>query len=195
MATLCGGITAGFIIDCNNPTVAGIDDLIILFNRDDVSLTFDQQNPLLVTGITVAQGKALYAFYGVNNSFASMAKQVMTQNGPRYEHELDFNIAGNSTAIKENLKAMGYGRIGAIVFNNYKAGDSAIELLGAVHGLILNEGERNTGDEAMDGAYKLKLSRPQKLREPNWPAAVLIAGQAGPATYDSTKAAIMALVD
>jgi hypothetical protein len=90
--------------------------------------------------------------------------------------------------------AMGYGRVRAIAVNNYNSSDSAIELFGAVNGLILTDAERNAADESLDGGYKLKLANPDKMKEPYPPRAVSIAPGTGSATYASTIAAIEALV-
>ena len=89
--------------------------------------------------------------------------------------------------------AMGYGRVCAIAVNNYNSSDSAIELFGAVNGLILTDAERSAADETVDGGYKLKLTNPDKLREPYPPRAVSIAPTGGAATFASTLAAIEAL--
>lgn len=89
---------------------------------------------------------------------------------------------------------MGYGRVQAIAVNNYKAGDSAIELFGAVNGLILSDAERNAADETLEGGFKLKLTNPDKMREPYPPRAVFIAPESGSASYAGTLAVIEALV-
>jgi hypothetical protein len=123
-----------------------------------------------------------------------MSKLVKTPVGPRYTEEVDFNIAGFSVEIKAQLMAMGYGRVRAITVNNHSSSNSAIELFGAVNGLILTDAERNAADESLDGGYKLKLNNPDKLREPYPPRAVSIAPTSGPATYASTIAAIEALI-
>lgn len=123
-----------------------------------------------------------------------MSKLAKTAVGPRYTEEIDFNIAGLSVEIKEQIGAMGYGRVCAIAVNNYKSSDSAIELFGAVNGLILTEAERNAADEGMDGGYKLKLANPDKLKEPYPPRALSIPPVSGSATYASTIAAIEALL-
>jgi hypothetical protein len=122
-----------------------------------------------------------------------MSKLAKTQVGPRYTEEIDFNIAGLSVDVKAQLMAMGYGRVRAIAVNNYKDSDSAIELFGAVNGLIVTEAERNAADETLDGGYKIKLTNPDKLKEPYPPRAVSIAPTSGPATYASTLAALEAL--
>jgi hypothetical protein len=187
-------INAGFSLGTGDPVTAGIEDVIYIFNIDEIALTYDTNNPLIVTGLTAVDSAKIYKFEGTNNSFNTMSKLAKTQVGPRYTEEIDFNIAGFSVAIKAQLMAMGYGRLRAIAINNYNSSDSAIELFGAVNGLILTDAERSAADENIDGGYKLKLTNPDKLREPYPPRAVSIAPTSGPGTFASTLAAIDALV-
>ncbi len=187
-------INAGFSLSSGSPVTAGIEDMIYIFNADEIALSFDPQNPLIVTGLSPIEGARIYKFEGTNNSFNTLSKLVKTPAGPRYTEEIDFNIAGFSVDIKAQLMAMGYGRVKAIVANNHHSSNSAFELFGAVNGLILSDSERNAADENLDGGYKLKLTNPDKLREPYPPRAVSIAAANGPATYASTLAAIDALV-
>lgn len=187
-------INAGFSLGTGEPITSGIEDVIYIFNQDDITLTYDISNPLIVTGLTAVAAAKVYKFNGTNNSFNTVSKLAKTAVGPRYTEEIDFNIAGLSVDIKAQLQAMGYGRVCAIAVNNYNSSDSAIELFGAVNGLILTDAERNAADETMDGGYKLKLTNPDKLREPYPPRAISIAPESGTATYASTIAAIEALV-
>ncbi|HTI58432.1 hypothetical protein [Mucilaginibacter sp.] len=187
-------IAAGFSLGTGSPVTAGIEDVIYIFNQDDITLTYDPTNPLIITSLTAVSSAKVYKFEGTNNSFNTMSKLAKTQVGPRYTEEIDFNIAGFSVDIKAQLMAMGYGRVRAIAINNYNSSDSAVELFGAVNGLILTDAERNAADETLDGGYKLKLTNPDKLREPYPPRAVSIAPESGSATYTSTIAALEALV-
>jgi hypothetical protein len=187
-------INAGFSLGTSEPVTAGIEDVVYIFNEDDVTLTYDVAHPLIITDITAVGAAKVYKFQGTNNSFNTMSKLAKTQVGPRYTEEIDFNIAGLSTDIKTQLMAMGYGRVKAISVNNYKDSDSAVELFGAVNGLIVTEAERNAADETLDGGYKIKLTNPDKLKEPYPPRAVSIPPVSGTATYASTIAALEALV-
>ncbi|QEM09272.1 hypothetical protein [Mucilaginibacter rubeus] len=187
-------INAGFSLGTDEPITSGIEDVIYIFNADDIVLTYDTTNPLIVKGLTAVSNAKVYKFEGTNNSFNTTSKLAKTQVGPRYTEEIDFNIAGLSVEVKAQLMAMGYGRVRAIAVNNYKSSDSAIELFGAVNGLILTDAERNAADESLDGGYKLKLTNPDKMKEPYPPRAVSIAPTSGTATYASTIAAIEALV-
>ncbi|QQL50333.1 hypothetical protein [Mucilaginibacter ginkgonis] len=186
-------ISAGFAMGTAEPITSGVEDVVYIFNQDDVAFTYDVSNPLIVTGLTAVSSAKVYKFQGTNNSFNSVSKLVKTQVGPRYTEEIDFNIAGLSVAIKDQLMAMGYGRVCAVLINNYKSSDSAIELFGAVNGLILANAERSAADETIEGGYKLKLTNPDKMREPYPPRAVSIAPTSGPATYASTVTALEAL--
>jgi hypothetical protein len=186
-------INAGFSLGTSEPITSGVEDVVYIFNQDDITLTYDVANPLIITGLTAVSTAKVYKFEGTNNSFNTMSKLAKTQVGPRYTEEIDFNIAGLSVAVKAQLMAMGYGRVRAIAVNNYKDSDSAIELFGAVNGLIVTEAERNAADETLDGGYKIKLTNPDKLKEPYPPRAVSIAPTSGTATYASTIAALEAL--
>jgi len=187
-------INAGFSMGAEAPVTAGIEDVVYIFNQADFTLTYSTTNPLIVTGLTPVGTVNIYKFEGTNNSFNTMSKLAKTSVGPRYTEEIDFNVAGLSVAIKTQLMAMGYGRVCAIAVNNYNSSDSAIELFGAVNGLILTDAERSAADETVDGGYKLKLTNPDKLREPYPPRAVSIAPTSGTATFATTIAAIEALV-
>lgn len=187
-------INAGFSLGTNSPITSGIEDVIYIFNDEDVTLTYDTANPLIVTGLTAVGSAKIYKFEGTNNSFNTISKLAKTQVGPRYTEEIDFNIAGLSVEVKAQLMAMGYGRVRAIAVNNYKDGNSAVELFGAVNGLMVTEAERNAADETLDGGYKIKLTNPDKLKEPYPPRAISIAPDNGTATYASTLAAIEALL-
>lgn len=187
-------INSGFSLGTGSPVTAGIEDVIYIFNQDDVTLTYSTDNPLIITGLTAVSNAKIYKFEGTNNSFNTTSKLAKTSVGPRYTEEIDFNIAGFSVEVKAQLMAMGYGRVRAITVNNFSSSDSAIELFGAVNGLILTDAERSAADETMDGGYKLKLTNPDKLREPYPPRAISIPPTSGPATFASTLAALEALV-
>lgn len=190
MPTTCDKIAAGFDICAASPIAGGIDDILYIFNMDDFTLTYDSTNPLLITGITRVGTSLMYKFLGSSNSFNTVSKEVRTNVGPRYTEEIDFNIAGLSTAIKQTIMQMGTGRVRAIVVNNYRSGDSIFELFGAVNGLQSDGSERNAADETYGGGYNMKLTNPPKQREPMLPRGVLIGSTP---TYTTTLAAIEAL--
>lgn len=184
-------ISEGFALGTTSPVVEGQEDWLYIFNEADVTITYNTLNPLIVTGLTPVGGAFIYKFTGTNNSFKNSVKSNKTIVGPRYAEELDFNIAGNASDIKATIMALGYGRVRAIIVNNFKATDGAIELFGANNGMIAGESDKN---EASIGGWTVKLTPPDKLMEPYPPRSVLIAPVSGAATYATTLAAIEALV-
>lgn len=195
MSTICSKITAGFDFCGSNPIIAGIDDELLIGNKGDFTFTYDTTNPNIITNITAINTAKLYSFKGTNNAFGAVCKSVDSLNGPRYEHEIDFHIAGNSSAIKQQIDQLGKGKYIVIVKNNFKAGDSGIELYGLTVGLRSNAATRTVADEQTDGSWVIKLVRPQKLRESYPPASVFISATpgTGTATYDTTVAALLTL--
>jgi hypothetical protein len=109
-------INYGFSLGNGEPITSGIEDVIYIFNQDDFTLTYDAENPLIITGMTPVGSTVIHKFEGTNNSFNTMSKLAKTQVGPRYTEEIDFNIAGLSVEIKAQLMAMGYGRVRVIVW-------------------------------------------------------------------------------
>lgn len=186
----CDAISAGFDLCTNEPIAQGIDDIIYLWNRGDFTFTFDEDDPLLITAITRVGTALMYKYLGTNNSFNTLSKSVRTNVGPRYTEEIDFNIAGISSTVKNQVMAMGFGDLQAITVNNYRDGDSIFELFGAVNGLQDDGSERNAGDENFGGGYNMKLTNRPKLREPMLPRCVNIGS---PATFATTLAALEAL--
>jgi len=172
-------IAAGFALGAASPITSGIEDVIYIFNESDFIITYNATNPLMVDALEPVGAAKLYKFEGTNNSFNAVSKMTKTAVGPRYTEEIDFNLAGNSTDIKKQIQAMGYGRVKAIIINNYKSGDSLVEMFGAANGLIMSEAERNAADESMEGGYKLKLTNPDKLREPLPPRAMIMQADPG----------------
>ena len=45
-------INAGFSLGTDEPITSGIEDVIYIFNADDVVLTYDTTNSLIVKGLT-----------------------------------------------------------------------------------------------------------------------------------------------
>ena len=179
---LCNTINKGFDICAAPPITSGIEDQLLLFNVGDFTFTYDAINPLIITNVAAVALAKMYRYNGTNNSFNAVSKMVASSVGPRYTEELDFNIAGLSSDIKATLRKMAYGKVQAIAINNYKNGDSAFELYGAINGLKLKVNERTANDEGLDGGFKLQLANPDKLREPMPPRSVFIT------SYDATLA-------
>jgi hypothetical protein len=62
-------INAGFSLGTSEPITSGIEDVIYIFNQDDITLTYDVANPLIITAFTAVGAAKVYKFEGTNNSF------------------------------------------------------------------------------------------------------------------------------
>jgi hypothetical protein len=71
-------INAGFSLGTGDPVTAGIEDVIYVFNHDDVTITYDPSNPLIITGLAAVSSAKIYKFEGTNNSFSTMSKLAKT---------------------------------------------------------------------------------------------------------------------
>ncbi len=171
----CQKIIAGFDFCSADAIVAGIDDALYIFNEEDFVITYDPNNPLIVTGITPINGAKMFRFEGTNNSFDTMSTGSQTTVGLRYLEEIDFNIAGNSSIIKQQIRAFGNHKTKCIAVNNYKSTDAAFELFGATTSLLASETKRQANDENLSGGYSIKLTNPNKLKEAYPPRCVSIA--------------------
>lgn len=191
--TVCGKLLNSLFVDCNNPSVAGIDDYIYLYNKSDLSFTYSATDPGVVTALTMATGTSGHAVQGINNIFLATSKLVQIEAGPRWELGVDFKIMRNDAKTKAIIRALSWGRIVAIVENLSKGGDAQFEIFGASVGLICGDVERNSSDENSAGAYTVKLTRPKNLREPGPPLTFQMQ-LTNVYDYPTTKAGLLATI-
>lgn len=192
---LCGEITAGYDFCGAAPSAPGLDNFLYGFNKDEFTITYDADNPLIVTGLTAIGSAVLYKIRGAGDSFDASSTLQQKNVGPRFAELVMFNMASNSTTVKKFVVNAGSGRVGYIVVNNDKSTDSAIELYGATVGMKLTDNTvRKASDEDFQGGWKFEAGPPKGLLEPLPPRAVAIPGVSGPATYATTLAALEALL-
>ncbi|MCR5863072.1 hypothetical protein LRS05_13460 [Flavobacterium sp. J372] len=66
-----GNLTANIVFDCLNAPVAGIEQNIVLINKEDIDIsttTLDPTNRLLVTSLSLKAGKKGYKLTGVKQA-------------------------------------------------------------------------------------------------------------------------------
>src|SRR3990167_767211 len=188
---ICGSISASIVPDCDNPMVAGADDVLILVNKADIdSVTKNGANPLIIEDMLLASGTSAYSYTGKNNSNEPSHVLVRKDFAEVYEHTIKFKVFKNDGATKKQLEELAAGRVVAIVLNNHRgaAGNSAYEIYGLDSGLILTAHSRNVADDATQGAYDLELKSSPKALEPHVPATFYIT------SFAATKAIVDGLV-
>lgn len=191
MPTGCAGIIQDQLLNCATPISGGVQDKLYLFNFDDIaSYTVDNDNPNLVTGITLNSGARGFVFEGKNSSIEPRAALVVQRYSDVYDHEVTFKVFDNGPDVKKNIEGMVTKKVVAIVENRFKGseGDAAFEIYGIKAGLKPSTLERITADTDTQGAYNVVLVSTEFEKEPNLPATFYSV------SYDATKAALEALV-
>lgn len=181
MAGVCGSISAGILIDCDNPIIGGVKDRLILMNLSDISsVTRNVANKQIVEAITKGAGKVGYVYEGQKSSIDAKATLVQSAYSVGFTHELIFRVFSNSPVVKAQLEAMARGQIVAVVENNYRgvAGNASFEIFGLDAGLTVTALETNKSDQDTQGAYVVTLSTNDKFREPHLPSTLFITDYA-----------------
>lgn len=197
--SVCSGITASITIDCTNPPVAGVSDIMYLINRDDIdAITFDTANPnapnKLVTNITLKTGKYIYKVEGRNNSHEPTTTLRKGRYFDSYEHQVSFKIFSNGPEVKSEIESMVQkGNMLAIVENNYRgaAEKATFELYGYTSGLEVAEGSRNANDNDTQGSYALVLKTPEQQGESHLPFSFLVTDYAGTKAWFEANVAVV----
>jgi len=189
----CAVITANITFDCDNPPVAGNEDVLWVINKaewDNATLTPNGTNPQLIEGITLATGDFLFKYEGKNNSVEPTQKLVKGKYTESYDHEVTFKVFKTDAATKEQLEKLASGRVVAILENRFRGdtGASAFEIYGSDVGMEVQELTRTLNDADTQGAFNLILRSPEISKEGHLPASLFVT------SYAATKAVIEALV-
>lgn len=130
MAT-CGKLSQCIDRVCANDSVAGLNDTIIIYNKADVSFTFDVTDPSKITAITLAAATQGYVFEGTNKTFSFMQEASRTDFGTsQYVHtvnsriiSVDFDTTGVISELQSGLfVAVTLGNNGVIRVHGVKSG-------------------------------------------------------------------------
>ena len=174
MATICGKITQGFDIDCDNPLQAGAEDTLILINRDDylgAAITYNLTNNQIIEDIVLPTPAVAYAFEGKNNSIAPKYDFIKQAFAEVYNHEINFKVFTVSPESKLELEKMAKGTMVAIVNNKFKGanGNAAYEVYGADAGLVVTQNIRDIISQDNQGAFDIILKSNETSLEPHMP--------------------------
>jgi hypothetical protein len=184
----CASISAGYVLNCLTPLTPGTEDDILLANYGDVEvdgITLDVANPMLVTNITMKEGKQFFKFEGQNMSVEPKSRLVTSRYSRLYEHESRFKIFANDPATKLQVDKIIKGEVIALIKS--KAG--VWELYGREIGLKVSEMERDPNSADTGGAYDLLLKTPDTAAKENFLPATFSLGNAA-----TTEAAIATLL-
>ena len=172
MASLCEKLINQCIgADCNKPLFSGVDGVAYIANFADIaSVTYDEQNHSIITGITmktdtVGSDQVARCFYtvqqlGKNPFEGSQTELVEGTYSNKFTNTVQLAVADNSAEITNNvIDQMANGRFVLITVNDYRNdnSDNKYQIFGIQKGLRCTAMTREWyGDN--DGAYILTLT-------------------------------------
>lgn len=183
----CVGIDSGSSVDCDAPIVAGVNQELILIDKevyDRATITEDVTTKNLITSITLTQvGDAAYSFQGIRKSLNPQSQFVPATVSQGWDHQVDFLIFDISQAQKNNIQKMAGSKMVAIIRNSNAEGnaDSVFEIFGGGVGMEMQAGPaRINGDLETNGAYTIALKTSDDFgKEPKLPNSYLVTDFAG----------------
>lgn len=139
-AALADNITA----DCDNPRIAGYEQIGIIFNRDEVdwaNLAVNASNPRLIEAIAAITGKKPFAVYNQRNNPLPYDGTNTTYNSDtdRYDKTLQFYYEGiGGEAAADVIEPLKGGEYIVILQRKDHRGDGSFQVFGYQSGLKAN---------------------------------------------------------
>ncbi len=184
-----GNLTADILFDCANAPVGGIEQNVVLINKDDIDLTnttVDADNRLKVTNLQLKPGKTGYKLTGVKQANGKAWELVKKENAPdKFKHTFSGVIMNPNLANKVQADNLSKGaKYLAVIEQVWKGASSAdaFEVLGFVSGLELTTMTNNSKEN--DNMIVFELSSADGFEEPTLPKTLLETD------YETTKTAV-----
>lgn len=184
-------ISQSIYIDCDNIPKEGLEPYGLVFNKDEVTLTFDALNPRKVTAITLAAGATPYQIYNPTKvPFENSGSEMNADSAfPTFNKTVNFLIPNiGADFSRDVIEPMVKGKEGYIIVlpTKNKVADGAYIIIGAEKGAIATAGTRNLTDAATNGGFAISLTETGAGFE-----TVTLTGatfEAAKATYDALEA-------
>jgi len=183
-----GSLTADILFDCANAPVGGIEQNVLLINKDDIdmtSTTVDATNRILVTNLQLKAGKTGYLLSGVKQSNGKAWELVKKENAPdKFKHTFSGVIFNPSAENKLQADSLSKGaKYVAVVEQVWKGtgNKEAFEVLGFSSGLELTTMSNSSKEN--DNMIMFELASADGFEEVTMPKTLLDG------TYTATKTA------
>jgi hypothetical protein len=185
----CTGIlTADILFDCANAPIGGIEQNVVLINKEDIdttATTTDASNRVLVTNLQLKPGKTGYLLSGVKQSNGKAWELVKKENAPdKFKHTFSGVIFNPSSENKLQADSLSKGaKYIAVVEQVWKGtgSEDAFEILGLSSGLELMTMTNSSKEN--DNMIMFELSSADGFEEVTMPKTLLDG------TYVATKTA------
>lgn len=178
MPDCTGNLTADILFDCANAPIGGIEQNIVLINKDDIDVsttTIDGTNRILVTNLQLKPDTTGYMLEGVKQSNGKAWELVKKENAPdKFKHTFSGVVFNPSAANKQQADELSKGaKYIAVVEQVWKGEDSvdAFEVLGLKSGLELLTMTNNSKEN--DNMIVFELSSADGFEETTMPKTLL----------------------
>lgn len=188
-----GNLTADINIDCSNAPVGGIEQNVVLINKEDIDVvatTLDETNRMLLTNLQLKPGKTGYLLKGVKQALGKSWELVKKENAlDKFKHLFSGVIFNPSLANKQQADNLSKGAKYLVVVEQvWKGVDSkdAFEVLGYAAGLELMTMTNSSREN--DNMIMFELASADGFEEGTMPKTFLDGGSAA-GTYAASKTA------
>jgi hypothetical protein len=187
-----GSLTADIIFDCANAPVAGIEQNVVLINKEDIDVTtttISATNRIMVTNLQLKPGKTGYLLTGVKQSNGKAWELVKKENAPdKFKHTFSGVIFNPGADNKQQADQLSKGgKYIAVIEQVWKGEDSAeaFEVLGLTSGLELSTMTNSSKEN--DNMIVFELASADGYEETTMPKTLLDGDYAATKTAFGNK--------
>ncbi|KOS06996.1 hypothetical protein AM493_13865 [Flavobacterium akiainvivens] len=187
-----GSLTADIIFDCANAPVAGIEQNVVLINKEDIDIaatTISATNRVLVTNLQLKPGKTGYLLTGVKQSNGKAWELVKKENAPdKFKHTFSGVIFNPGIDNKQQADQLSKGgKYVAVIEQVWKGEGSAeaFEILGLGSGLELSTMTNSSREN--DNMIVFELANADGFEETTMPKTLLDGDYAATKTAFTNK--------
>lgn len=163
-------INHDFLYDCDNPPVAGLDDIALLINRSDIDFiksTINAEHNNIIESIVLKAGKKANVVQQRKTSFTGTnVAQVEGTYSVGTTQTFAFVAFANSAEEKAALDNILNGSFVAIIKNKSAADNAKYEVLGWATGLQTPTLTKDYVAEESAGVYAITLASGQEPKLP-----------------------------
>lgn len=144
-----GTLGASITQDCNNPRIAGYENVALIFNRSDIdwsAVTTDASNSRIVKTLTTVTGAKPFVIYNprVNPLPFNGSNTAFEQDTDRYTKQVQFYFEGiGGEASKDVIEPLKSGQYVILLQRKDHRGDGSFQLVGYQSGLTATAQEQN----------------------------------------------------
>jgi len=151
------GIGADLINDCSAAPISGTEEVLYVFNKEEVTATFSLTSKTTITDLAVLVGKKGYKLQGYKKSTNPKSTLVVSDTLPdSFTQDIDFAVWGKDATTVEQLIKLGDVMVVAETKDKGLNGASAFKAYGVDSGLFKSALTQDTN--ADNGIFKLTLS-------------------------------------